>query len=112
MTAPRDGYASIPEGNNNARVNDQNGIEINSNNQSELNGSQSGGYDYQAINGQAEVTQPVPIPPQQTKSAFFTKYELKNPVGVGSTSKCFTCVSGMNDIYIDLFIIITPFIHL
>lgn len=36
-------------------------------------------------------TQPVPIAPAN-KSGFFSKYVLKEEVGVGSTSKCFKCV--------------------
>lgn len=37
-------------------------------------------------------TQPVPIAPVNNKSGFFSKYVLKEEVGVGSTSKCFKCV--------------------
>eukprot|EP01038_Epipyxis_sp_PR26KG_P015333 gene15333-20663_t len=32
------------------------------------------------------------IIPQQTKSAFFLQYDLRDEIGIGSTSKCYKCI--------------------
>ena len=46
-----------------------------------------------SVNTQAPYAayQPQPTKTQVNRSGFFIKYELKEEIGVGSTSKCYRC---------------------